>query len=321
MPNIPRRLLAGLALLPLFTALHAQPFPGKPVRLITPAPAGGITDITLRKLAVELQRIWGQPVVIDNRPGGTGMVALQALMASPNDGHVLGMQVSGFMIVQPIAHGDRFEPLKAATPIAFLSEYPLVLATGARSPFGNWKQFVDWRNALAQTASYGTSGIGGTPHLTGELIKRATGQQLQDVPYKGDSPMIADVVGGQIPLGLPIIGSAFPMLKSGQLKAVAVTSAARVPFAPDIPTLKEQGVDVVSAPWNYLQGPASMDPALVARIARDVRTAMNTSEMKEFYENSALVWHDMDREQLVAKIKADAQVGTRLIRELKIPVN
>ncbi|WP_028603193.1 Bug family tripartite tricarboxylate transporter substrate binding protein [Ottowia thiooxydans] len=318
--NLRRYGILAFASVFCMTNVQADQFPSKSIRIITPGPPGGITDGTLRVLAAELTRAWGQTVIVDNKPGGTGLIALQALMAAPNDGHVLGMQVSGFMSVLPLAHGSRYAPLEAATPISFLSEYPLVLATASSSPFNTWKEFVDWSKRTGAKPSYGTSGVGGTTHMAGVQIKRSTGVDLQDIPYKGDSPMITDVIGKQIPLGMPVIGSALPMIRGGQLKGIAVVSTTRVPFAPDIATLKEQGVDVVFAPWNYLQGPAQMDPSVVSRIARDVATAMNSKAVKDFYQSNALIWKDMSREQLMSLIRTDTETGQSIIRELNIPV-
>lgn len=315
-----RSLLAILSLFAVALA-HADTFPSKPVRIITPGAPGGITDGTLRVLATELSRVWRQPVLVENKPGATGLIALQATMAAPPDGHVLGMQVSGFMIALPLAHGPRYAPLESGTPITFISEYPLVLAAAAAAPYSNWQEFVQFRDRSGKRASYGTTGIGGTPHLAVERIKKLTHQDLQDVAYKGDAPMLADLVGNQLAFGLPILGSAMPLIKGGQVKGLAVTSAVRVPYAPNIPTLREQGVDVVATPWNYLQGPPKMDPELVARIARDVAVAMNSKAVKDFYQASVLLWSDMNREQLLARIKSDSETAHALIQELKIPVN
>ena len=315
------RLLAASCTLWMSFAM-ADDFPSKPVRIIIPAPPGGVTDGTVRLLAVELARTWGQQVIVDNRPGATGLISQQALMGSPNDGHVLSVQVSGFMTVLPIAHGQKYSSLTSITPLAFLSEYPLVLATSSKSPFGTWKEFVSFNaRSGGQAPAYGTSGMGTTPHLTGEQIKRATGIEMQDVPYKGDAPMITDIVGGQIMLGLPIIGSALSMIKADQAKAIAVTSASRVPFAPNIPTLKEQGVDVISAPWNFVAAPPGIEPRLAEKIRRDIDRALKTQALQDFFMTNALISHEMSGTQLQAKVKTDSEAGQAIIRDLKIPVN
>jgi tripartite-type tricarboxylate transporter receptor subunit TctC len=315
-----------LATLALCACLHvtaavAQSFPTKPVRIISPSPPGGATDNTMRLIATELSKMWGQPVVIDNKPGGTGLVSQQAMMASPNDGYVLAMQNSGFMIATPLAHGDQYSNVTGVTPIAFVSEYPLVLATSGSNPANDWKELASALTRSGRPTGYGTSGVGGTPHLAGELIRRASKLELSYVPYKGDAAMLTDILGGHLTMGLPIMGSALPHYKSGKVKFIGVLSESRAPFAPEVPTLKEQGIDVSFTPWSFLIGPIGMPADVVAKINRDVNAILRLPAIKEYFTNNALIMHETSVEQVRARIKTSSEVGQNLIRELKIPLN
>ena len=299
----------------------AQSFPSKPVRIVVPAPPGGTVDATSRLMATELSKLWGQPVVIDNKPGAQGMITQTAVAGSPADGHVLGVQASGFATVIPLQHGDRASSLTAVTPIGFVSEWPLTVVTSAKSPYNNWKELVSHAAANKTKINYGITGIGGKGHLTGEMIKRATGVDMQEVPYKGDSPILTDVIGGQLPIGMTVLGSTLQMIKAGEVKVLAVTTPARVPFAPQIPTLKEQGIDVVATNWTFLFGPPSMDPKLVEQINRDLDRVLKTPALVQFFNANALLLESLDIPQLRAKLKDEVDSNQLLIKELKLPVN
>ena len=299
---------------------QAQDFPSRSVRLVIPGPAGGATDTMARLLANGLSEKWGQSVVVENKPGGTGLVSLRETMGADPDGHVLSMMISGFMPINALTHGSQYEALTASTPIAFLSEYPLFLVTKAERPYSNWKELDAYAKQHSNRASYGVSGVAGTPHLLGERIKQRTGIDLQPVPYKGDAPMLTAVIGDQVDFAMPIAASAMPMVKAGRVKPLAVTSAERAAFAPDVPTLREQGLELVSAPWAMIAGPAGMKADLVARINQDVHDVIASKAMRDYYEANGVVSKKMTPQELAAYVTSENDVALKIIREANIEV-
>ena len=316
-----RRMALGAAACLFAMSSLAESFPSKPVRIISSAPPGGGMDTSLRILTAELSKMWGQPIVIEPKPGASGLIAQQAVMASPADGYTLGMQGLGFMTIITLAHGEKYSNVTAVVPVAMISEYPLALAVSASSSYNSWQDLAAEAKRREGALPYGIPGVGTSPHLVGELFQQAAKVKMNAIPYKGDAAMLTDLMGGQVQAGFPIMTSALSYAKSGRIKLLGVVSSSRVPAAPDLPTLQEQGMDVVMAPYNSLISPLGTPPEIVTKIIRDISTVLKLPQVQKFFLDNALIARDLTPEQMLVKVKSDMEIGHRLIRELKIPVN
>jgi len=249
---------------------HAQTYPVKPVRIIVGLAPGGTTDVFTRTLAQRLTEAWGQTVIVENRPGASGMIGAEAVAKAAPDGYTLLVSPQTSLAVAPALYGKApYDTAKDFAPVSLLGSTPLVMIVHPSFPAKTFADFV----ALAKKGTpltYGSGGVGSSPHMTGELISAALGVKMNHVPYKGENPAIADTIGGQIPIMFGNLPVALPHVRSGKVLALATTTARRSPLAPEIPTMSEGGIkDFEMATWYGMLAPAGTPPELVARIQRD----------------------------------------------------
>lgn len=265
---------AGLALLaaPLATPLAALAqgkWPAKPVTLVVPYAAGGGTDIIARALGQRLSELWGQTVVVDNRTGANGVVGTATVAKAAPDGHTLLMVVGSHAINPVLMKQLPYDTARAFTPVTRVADSPMVLVVNARAPWKNLAELLDAARKDELAAGYSE----GQTRLTGELIRQAGGLKLTGVPYKGGAPIMLDVIGGHLPLGITSVLTAQPHVQSGKLRVIGVAAPQRMAVFPDAQTLAEAGLaGVQSLNWYGLFGPAGLPPAVVAQINRDLRT-------------------------------------------------
>ncbi|HYF16508.1 MAG TPA: tripartite tricarboxylate transporter substrate binding protein [Ramlibacter sp.] len=283
-----RRLLAAstsaLALLASPGALRAQAgWPAKPVRIVVPYPPGGASDITARLLGQKLAELWGQPVVIDNRAGANGIIALDHTAKQPGDGYTLLMANLGPNAINPAVYAKLpYDALKDFTAITLTTIVPQVVVADPARPQKTWAEVLDFARKNPGKVSYGTGGAGSANHLGIELAGSMAGANLVAVAYKGDGPAMLDVMSGQIWFSYPTVPAAMPHIKSGKLRALAVGSAARVPSLPDVPTMQEVGLaGYESVSWGGIMGPAGMPPDLVQRIHADLSRVLRMPDVQE----------------------------------------
>ncbi len=266
-------------LLGLGTA-SAQPTP--PVRLIVGYAAGGPVDAGARLIAPALAKELGQPVVVENKPGANATLAGDIVSKGPTDGTLLWFAASPTVTISPnVMKKMPFDPGKDLTPVAPVLSYYNVLVINKDLPYRNLKELVDFARANPDKVSYGSAGIGGSNHLSGELLAAKAGVKLTHVPYKGNAPAMTDVIGGQITMMFDIIGSARNYIAGGKVRALAVTSPARNASLPDVPTMGEAGVagfDVGG--WYGVYGAANMPAPVVARLNQAVTKALAQPELK-----------------------------------------
>ena len=262
-------------------ALAQAPFPSRPVHIFVPYAAGGGVDILARTLGEAVSRQWGQSVVVENRPGAGGVVASQALVTSAPDGYTLIVVASGHATNPFLYPKIPYDTFKDFTPISLLASSPNILVVRADSPLKTLADVIAAARAKAGSLSFGQSGNGTSTHLAGELLKKLAGFEMSAIPYKGGAPAINDLLGGQIPLSFNNAPEALGQLQAGTLRALAVTTTARSPFLPDVPTMAETVPGYDTEVWWALLGPAGMPPDLVAKISRDVVAALNTEPVKE----------------------------------------
>jgi tripartite-type tricarboxylate transporter receptor subunit TctC len=263
---------------------RAQPaaYPAKPVKVVVPYPPGGPTDIVARVVFQQVAESTGQPFVIENRPGAGGNLGAEAVARAPADGHTLLVATTAHAINVSLFKSLSYDVQKDFAPVTLLTQGPLVLvATPSFAP-STVAELVALAKAKPGALNYASSGNGQSTHLAAELFATTAGVKLAHVPYKGSAPALSDVIGGQVPMMFDTMLSAMPFVKSGKLKAIAVTSAARSPAAPEVPTVAESGLPgyEVSA-WNGVLAPAGTPRAVIERLSEELRKAMQQPQVKE----------------------------------------
>jgi tripartite-type tricarboxylate transporter receptor subunit TctC len=272
------------AALAVFTSTAAaQSFPSKPVRILVGFGAGGATDIVARTLAQSLTADWKQNVLVENRAGASGMIAAEMTAKAPPDGYTLMITPQTSLAVAPALYGKApYDTMRDFTPITLTGYTPLLMVVHPSFPVKNFKEFIALAKKSKEPITFGSGGVGSSPHMAGELMAAQLGIKITHVPYKGENPALADTVGGQIPIMFGNLPVAIPHVQSGRLRGIANTWSTRSPLAPEIATVAEAGFkDYAIATWFGLLGPANMPPELVARIQRDTARMFNTPATKE----------------------------------------
>lgn len=278
-----RRLAAVIALGVASTAALAQTYPAKPVRMVVPFPAGGATDIVARLVAQKMTEAFGQQVLIDNRAGAAGTIGSDAVAKAAPDGYTLLVGTSStHAIAQSLYAKLAYESIRDFTPVAGLATSTITLSAHPSVPARTVKDLIALAKAKPDALSFASSGSGGVSHLVGEMFKFQAGVQMLHVPYKGDAPALADLVGGQVSLQFGTAVSFLPYIQSGKLKALAVTSTKRSPILPDVPTVSESGLKGFEAlQWFGVFGPAGLPRDLVARLHGEIQRIVQTPELKD----------------------------------------
>ena len=272
------RLLALLAFLLIGTA-HAQSWPSKPVRFIVSFPPGGSSDLIARAIAPRLSERLGQPLVVENRPGAGGMIGVDAVAKAPADGYTIGLAAAGALSSNISLYPSMpFHPEKDLVHVSPLAMIPFFLIAHPSQPATLKEVLVQ---AKSKSLSYGHGGNGSTMHLSGELLNMLAGTKIQAVPYKGSGPVSADVLGGQVPLGVVDGPSAIANVRAGKVRALAVTSKKRISAAPDVPTFEEAGVPGYEAiGWFGVVAPAGTPRPIVERLNAEIRAALQDPEIR-----------------------------------------
>ena len=301
-----RMIAAAVATVAAGGAASAQSsFPSKPVRIFVPYAAGGGVDVLARTLGDVVSRRWGQPVVVENRPGAGGVVASQALVTSPPDGYTLIVVASGHATNPFLYPKIPYDTFKDFAPISLLASSPNILLVRADSPFKTLGDALAQARAKPGSLSYGHAGTGTSTHLAGELLKNLGRIDLNAIPYKGGAPSINDLLGGQIPMSFNNGPESVGQLEAGTVRALAVTTASRAPFLPDVPSMAETVPGYDTEVWWGLLGPAGMAPDLVAKLSHDFVAALNTEPVKERLAKLGAAPIGSSPEQFDARIRAD----------------
>ena len=260
----------------------AQAYPSKAVRLVVPFAAGGSTDIVARTLAPRLTEMWGQTVVVDNRPGGSTVIGTEIVAKSPPDGHTLLVTPAPFTIVPSLMAKLPYDPQKDFEPITLINTTPLVVVVHPGVPAKNIREFIAVAKAKPGALNFGSSGSGGSNHLAGELFNSMAGVKMVHIPYKGNAPALVDLVGGHVDAVFNGLTSAIPLIRGGKLRALGMTSLKRASAMPDVPTLDEQGLKgFLAVAWNGLTAPARTPKDVINKINADVLKLVKTPELVE----------------------------------------
>jgi len=273
---------AFCVLLAAALAAQARAFPDKPVRLVVPYAAGGSTDVISRTLGQKLSEMWGQPVVIDNRPGASTIIGTDIVAKSAPDGYTLLVTTASFTIVPSLFDKLPYDSAKDFQPITLINTTPLVLVVNPSVPARSVQELIALARARPGALNFGSAGSGGSNHLAGELFNAMAGVKMVHVPYKGNAPALNDLVGGHVDLVFNGLTSAIPLIRAGKLRPLAMTSLARAGALPEIPTLDELGMKGFQAVgWNGLSAPARTPPEVIARISADVLKVIRSPELIE----------------------------------------
>jgi len=270
---------SGALLLP--STVHAADWPAGPVTFVVGYAAGGSTDINARELGQVMTPVIGQQIIIDNKGGAAGSIGLRAVAAAKPDGQTLFVAVGTNVIINPHVQKGMIDTLAALAPVCQITSYQYVLVVGNSVPAKNAAELVALAKKDPEKLTYSSSGVGGNNHLAGALFAEAAGIKLTHVPYKGTGPAVADVIGGQITMNFSSLPPAVSQIKGGNLKALAVTGDKRVKSLPDVPTLKEQGIDVVVTSWQGLFAPAKTPADILDKIEKAAKEAMKNPKWEE----------------------------------------
>ena len=304
MASITRGLLAaGL----LFAAAAAQA--QQAARIVVGFTPGGSTDVLARYLSEPFRGVLGRPVIVENKPGAAGRLAVEAVKAAAPDGNTLVLVPSGPMTLFPhIFRELRFDPFRDFVPIVQLATQDLCIATGPGTPAKTLSELRAWARANPAKASYGSSGAGTLQHFTGVLFAQRAGLDLTLIPYKGTTGAVTDLAAGQVPMLAVSCTELLEMHRAGRVRILASSGPVRTPFTPDVPTLKESGLDVEVTAWFGVYGPTGMSPALVGALNKAAVNAVRTPEGKEQLFKLGFVATGTSPEELARAQKRDYEL-------------
>ena len=310
------------ALLALGICLHAVPvfaqnYPGKSIRWIAPFPPGGGTDLISRTLAQKLSEAWGQQVLVDNRPGGGGTIGLAVAAKSPADGYnvVLG-QLANVGIAPALYSKLPYDPVRDLAPVTLVLSAPLILVAHPSLPANNVRELIALARAKPELITFGSPGNGTTGHLAAEMIKSATGVKMTHIPYKGASPAITDLMGGQIAIYVSTIPPSLPLLKSGRLKALGVTSAKRAPALPDVPTIAESGLPGYEVTnWYGVMVPAGVPKDILGKLHTEIVRILKLPDVQKRFQGEGGTVAPDTPEQFAAFIKSEIAKWGKAVKD------
>jgi tripartite-type tricarboxylate transporter receptor subunit TctC len=301
-------------------AQSAADYPNRPIRIVVPLAAGGNVDIVARTVAEPISKSFGQPVLVENRPGASSLVGTQFVARSAPDGYTLLAVANTFATVPLIVANPGYDPLKDFTGITLTCLVPQVLVVNPGLSAQSVKELIALAKAEPGKISYASSGNGSTGHMAAELFNRQAGVKMLHVPYKGNSQALVDVIGGQVAMMFDQVSTSAPQIKAGKVRALAVTSLARSPLLPEVPTVDESGVPAFEdITFNGLVAPAGTPRETLVRLQQAVAKAVGDAELyKRFIERGIELKASSSPEEFSAHIRAEFEKKGRLVREAGI---
>jgi tripartite-type tricarboxylate transporter receptor subunit TctC len=306
------------------TPARAQPaWPDHPIRIVVVFPPGGSSDIVARVLAEAMGPKLGQRVVVDNRPGAGGTLAALHVAQQPADGYTLMLSNNAPITTSPPIYPNvGYDPVRSFTHISYIGITPLVVLGNLGVPAHNMAELQAWMRAQPQPVAFGSSGAGSVGHVVGTLFSQQTGIPLNHVPYRGSTPMQADLLGGSILVAFDPLPDNSENIRAGRVRAFAVTADQRQPSLPDVPTTAEVALpNLVVGNWLGLSGPAGLPPAIVARLHAEVAAAMQTSLMRERLATVGIVGGQMTQAEFAAFVAKDVREVGGAVRAMGITAN
>ena len=301
-------------------AAHA--FPDRPIRLVVSSPAGGPPDIMARLLSDKVGALLGQPIVVENRPGGGGgTIALKSALGAEPDGHTLVMGSTSTILIAPLIYKNAGYTWETFLPVAGLSESPELLAVHPSVKATTVAELVRLAKSTPGTLTYGSAGIGTLPHIEGELLKARAGIDMRHIPYRGGGPALTGLLGGEIQVFFSALPQMLPFVRNGQLRGLAVTSEARSALAPEIPTMVESGFDgFVTASINFLVAPPGTPMAIRRQVSDAVARALASDDIKQAFAKIGANEKPAAPEALATYVEKQQQIWRRIVETTKVSV-
>jgi len=314
MTKIPAAVSAGIAAIVFVCAAQAQGYPSRPVRVIVPFAPGGPNDIIVRLVAQKLAESMGQPFLVENRAGAGGNIGTDYVAKSAPDGYTLLSVGPGSLIINPLIGKVPYDTQRDFAPVTIMARAPNALVVHPSLPVRSAKELIELARAQPGAINYGSGGNGSTPHLAAALFAAMAGITLTHVPYKGTAPATADLIGGQVQIAFLGIPAVLPHVRSGKLRALAVTGLRRSPELPEIPTVDESAVPGYElSPWYGLLAPSGTPRAIVARLGAEATNIVRSSEMREKLTAQGAEAVGGTPEEYAAVIRAETATWSRVI--------
>jgi tripartite-type tricarboxylate transporter receptor subunit TctC len=312
-----------LALLPAVPAAQEQAFPSRQVKIVVPTSTGGATDAFTRALAPRLSEVWGQPVLVENRPGANQILGADQVSKSAPDGYTLLISDASSFVMNPHLYKNLpYDGIHGFTPITVLVRFPWVIAVHPSVPANSFQELVAYAKANPGKLSYGSFGLGSSAHISVDYLKRLLGIDIVHVPYKGAGPAVTDLLSGQIQMMMVTPLLVEPHARAGRLKLVAAATAQRIPALPDLPTVAESGVPGYEAgTWFAMMGPAGLPRELVGRIYGDTMKVLDNPAFRERYVTKQ--WFEVvgnTPEQFAEYLKSEYARWDQLIKLSRVTV-
>ena len=292
----------------------ADKYPDKPVRIIVPYPPGGSVDVLGRVIAQRMQENFGQTVIVENRPGAGTMIGTAAAAKADPDGYTLLIAVSAHTTNPAFHAAMQYDSIKDFAPVALLARTPVVLYSHPSLPATNVKELAALGAAKTHTLNFGSAGAGSMTHLTGELLKIKAGIDMLHIVYRGGTPAMSDLLAGHLPLQFATVAQALPQYKAGQLRAIGISSETRYASVPEIPTFKEQGIDLVTTEWYGLLAPAGTPRPIIDKLNGEMKRIMALPNMGDRLMAIELV--TSTPEELGTFIQSETDRWAPLIKQL-----
>jgi tripartite-type tricarboxylate transporter receptor subunit TctC len=316
--NLPRRRFlhlagAAIALPAISLAASAQSYPSRPVKIIVPSAAGGIVDILARLIGEKLQVKWGQPFIVESRPGASGNIGAEAVARSEPDGYtLLAAPPPSLAVNQNLFPKLGFDPT-AFVPVTVIATVPNVLIVHPRVPVANVRGLIAFAKANPDKLSYASTGSGGTPHLTAEMLKAETGVRIVHVPYKGVPPALADVLAGQVDIMFANLSDSLQYIKSGKLNAIGVASRRRLASLPDVAAVSETLPDFVSETWFAIVAPPKTPPEIASKLSVGIAEVLKLPEIAKNFHDLLLTAVGSSPAETEAFIKKETERWRKVI--------
>jgi len=316
-----RKIIGALILLiaPLLVP-GAQAFPERPVRLVVSSPPGGPPDIMARLISEKLAAMLGQPVVVENRPGGAGgTIAAKSVITAEPDGYTLFMGSTSTLLIAPLIYKNAGYTVDTLTPVAGLAQTAEVLMVQPSLKVGSVAELVRLAKSEPGVLRYGSAGIGTLPHIEGELLKARTGIDIRHIPYRGGGPALTGLLGGEVNIFFSALTQMLPYILDGRLRGLAVTSATRDALAPGIPTMQESGYDgFVTASINCIVAPPGTPLAIRRQLSDAVTRALASDEVKQAFARMGATARPASPDELTAYLAAQKQFWEKIVAATKI---
>jgi tripartite-type tricarboxylate transporter receptor subunit TctC len=315
----------GVTALSLLTPIAANAqkpaYPVKTVRIIVPSPPGGVSDIAARLMGEALSKKWHQQVLVENRPGGGGSIGLQAAVSAPPDGYTLYATTNSQTTIDPVVAPATGEVASSFIPLVLTSDNPILLVANANFPYDDLPSLIAAAKKAPGKFAYGTAGVASVPHLAAEWVASAAGVKFRHIPFKGGAPAVAAVASGEVPLASIAYSSAQPFVRSGKVKAIALTTRDRIAAAPDWPTAAEAGYsDVDISVWTGLFAVKGTPRAIVAQIEQDVGDLLKDPQLKERFESVGARPGGLAGQAFADLIARETKNIERVVREAAIKI-